>query len=211
LQIKTLKRYDEFNAFHSELSLASLLNASAKSMEAESRLRYISPLPGGRMRVSLLSSLLAMLCIVSFASVCQAQARTEDEQAIQKVLADFVAAWNQHDMKVLSELFTDDADFVVISAKHLKGRDEIFKYHNELHKGPFKDHQMKAGWQDMRFLRNDVALGHVKFEPGNDKTKRTALATVVLVKQDVRWLITGFQNTLLYGPPMPEQSPPNSK
>ena len=70
---------------------------------------------------------------------------------------------------------------------------------------------MKASWQDMRFPRDDVALGHVKFEPGNDKMKRTALATAVLVKQNGRWLITAFHNTLLYGPPLPEQFPPNSK
>ena len=137
--------------------------------------------------------------------------RTEDERAIQKVLVDFVAAWNQHDMKLWSELFTDDADFVVVTAKYLKGREEIFKYHDELHKGPFKDHQMKASWQDMRFPRDDVALGHVKFEPGNNKMKRTALATVVVVKQNGRWLIAAFHNTLLYGPPLPEQFPPNSK
>jgi uncharacterized protein (TIGR02246 family) len=163
------------------------------------------------MRAFLLSSLLAMFCVGSFGSTAQAQTRTEDEQAIQKVLADFVAAWNQHDMKLWSELFTDEADYVVVTGKHLKGRGEIFKYHDELHKGPFKDHQMKASWQDVRFLRDDVALGHVKFEPGNDKMKRTALATVVLIKQNGRWLIIAFHNTLLYGPPLPEQFSPDSK
>jgi len=170
-----------------------------------------SSLLGRQMRAFSLSSLVSMLCLLAFASVALAQARTEDEQAIQKVLADFVVAWNQHDMKLWSELFTDDADFVVVTAKYLKGREEIFKYHDELHKGPFKDHQMKASWQDMRFPRDDVALGHVKFEPGNNKMKRTALATVVLVKQNGRWLIAAFHNTLLYGPPLPEQFPPNSK
>jgi len=165
----------------------------------------------GEMRAFLLSSLLAIFCIVPFSSAAQPESGSEDEQAIQKVLVDFVAAWNQHDMKLWSELFTDDADFVVVTAKHLKGREEIFKYHDELHKGPFKDHQMKASWQDMRFPRDDVALGHVKFEPGNDKMKRTALATVMLLKQNGKWLITAFHNTLLYGPPLPEQFPPNSK
>jgi uncharacterized protein (TIGR02246 family) len=170
-----------------------------------------SSLLGRQMHAFSLSSLVGMLCVLVFASVSLAQARTEDEQAIQKVLVDFVAAWNQHDMKLWSELFTDDADFVVVTAKHLKGREEIFKYHDELHKGPFKEHQMKASWPDMRFIGNDVALGHVKFEPGNDKMKRTALATAVLVKQNGKWLITAFHNTLLYGPSLPEQFPPNSK
>jgi uncharacterized protein (TIGR02246 family) len=164
-----------------------------------------------KMKTKLTTIIAILICIRSFASTAEAQARTENEQAIQKVLSDFVAAWNQHDMKLWSQLFTDDADFVVITAKHLRGRDEIFKHHDELHKGPFKDHAMKAGWQDVRFLRADVALGHVKFEPGNDKMKRTALGTVVLVKQNGRWFITAFHNTLLYGPALPEQFPPDSK
>ena len=163
------------------------------------------------MRAFLFSSFLGMLCIASFASGVHAQAHTADEQAIGKVLSDFVASWNQHDMKLWSQLFTHDADFVVVTAKHLRGRDEVFNYHDELHKGPFKDHAMKAGWQDVRFVRPDVAVGQVKFEPGNDKMKRTALGTAVLVKQNGKWLITAFHNTLLYGPPLPEQFPPDPK
>lgn len=30
---------------------------------------------------------------------------------------------------------------IVVTAKHLKGREEIFKYHDELRKGLFKDSQ----------------------------------------------------------------------
>ena len=41
--------------------------------------------------------------------------------------------------------------------------------------------------------------------------KRTALGTAVLVKQNGRWFITAFHNTLLYGPALPEQFPPDSK
>src|SRR2546425_6333334 len=148
------------------------------------------------MRSLLLSSVAALLFVAS-PDTSHAQVGG-DEHAIQQVLLDFVAAWNHHDMKAWSNLFTDDADFVVITAKHLKGRDEIARYHEGLHQGPFRSHQMRAGWEDIRFLRGDVALGHIKFEPGNDETKRTARATAVLVKQNGNWLITAFQNTLLY-------------
>ena len=160
------------------------------------------------MRNFLFCSMVVVLATGALPRTVSAQSRPDDEQAIRQVLVDFVAAWNQHDMSLWSPLFTDDADFVVISAKHLKGRDEIISYHDALHKGPFKEHKMKAAWVDMRFLRDDVAVGHVKFEPGNGKTKRTALATAVLVKRNGNWLIAAFQNTLLYGPPLAEQFPP---
>ena len=34
-------------------------------------------------------------------------------------------AWNNHDMKGLRNLVTEDADFVNVGAKHWKGRKEI--------------------------------------------------------------------------------------
>jgi hypothetical protein len=53
------------------------------------RLRYSSSSQEDKMRAFLLSSLVGMLCVGFFSSAVQAQACTEDEQAIQKVLADF--------------------------------------------------------------------------------------------------------------------------
>ena len=68
-----------------------------------------------------------------------AESRANDEQTIQKVPDDFSGAWNRHDMKAYSDLFTEDADVVVINGKHTKGRNEIFRYHDGLHKGVMKD------------------------------------------------------------------------
>jgi uncharacterized protein (TIGR02246 family) len=162
------------------------------------------------MRSSLLFSTTLCLLASGLPNAARAQSQSE-EQAIQQVLVTFVDRWNQHDMRTWSTLFTDDADFVVITAKHLRGRKEIEEYHALLHQGPFKTHQMKARWEDIRFLKEEVAVGHIKFEPGNADAKRTALATAVLLKANGRWLISAFQNTLLYGPPLPEQFPPATK
>jgi uncharacterized protein (TIGR02246 family) len=134
-----------------------------------------------------------------------AESRAKDEQAIQKVPGDFGNAWNQHDMKAFSNLFTEDADVVVISGKHMKGRDEIFTYHDGLHKGVMKDRTLTARWKDFRFVGADVAIGHIAFagrsSSGDERRNTTALATVVLVKQQGRWLIAAFHNTLLSGNP----------
>src|SRR3569833_43971 len=89
---------------------------------------------------------------------------TPDRQAIQKILDDFNAARNKfpHDVRAMANLFSQDADFVVITAKHLKGREEIFEYHDNLVKGRFKGRtdKRKATWEDLRFIRPDVAIGH---------------------------------------------------
>lgn len=157
------------------------------------------------MRALVLICLTTSLFMDGVAGAGPVSSQTEDEQAIQKLLADSTLAWNRHDMKAFSELFTDDADFVVISGKHLKGRDEIFTYHDQLHKGAFKDRQQASKWKDLRFVRPDVAIGHVAFEAtstsGDETLRRTALATVVLAATGGRWMITALHNTLLTGPP----------
>ena len=134
----------------------------------------------------------------------------EDRQAIQKTLDQWVEAWNKHDMRAMSDLFSEDADFTVITAKHLKGRKEIFEYHDELHKSGSTS-QRKATWEDLRFVRPDVAIGHVYFEPPDPKVtgkgSRTALALVVMTREKGKWWIAALHNTLKYGPPLPEQSP----
>lgn len=134
-----------------------------------------------------------------------AESQAMDEQAIRKVTDDFREAWNRHDIKAFAQLYTEDADCVVITGRHLKGRDEIFRYHDDLHKGIFRDRRGSGQLKDLRFIQPDVAIGHVAFEgsstSGDERRKTTAFATVVLTKQQGRWLITAFHNTLLSGPP----------
>ncbi len=67
----------------------------------------------------------------------------------------------------------------MITGKHLKGRDEIFRYHDELPKGVFKDHRGSAELKDLRFIPADIAIGRVAFEgtsaDGGAKVKTRAL------------------------------------
>jgi len=104
-------------------------------------------------------SAITVLALVSLIQTAEpAGSRAKDEQAIQKIVDDYAATWNNHDMRASAELFSDDADCVVISGKHMKGRDEIFRYHDELHKGAFKDRRLSAQLKDLRFIRPDVAI-----------------------------------------------------
>jgi len=72
-------------------------------------------------------------------------------------------AWNNHDMKGLRNLVTEDADFVNVGAKHWKGRKEI----EEQHTARLRQF-MQSTWATktvtVQFLKSDIALVHVDWE-----------------------------------------------
>jgi uncharacterized protein (TIGR02246 family) len=75
----------------------------------------------------------ALICALVCAGIClSAAGDSSDEQAISDVFAAFSASWNQPGMPGFGDLFTEDADFVVISGKWMKGRNEIVSYHKDL-------------------------------------------------------------------------------
>jgi uncharacterized protein (TIGR02246 family) len=157
------------------------------------------------MRTFLFVSVSSFMFVACAATHPRSDSQLIDEQAISGIADDFAAFWNRHDMKALSELCTEDADFVVITGRHLGGREEIFTYHDALHKGIFKDRTLSAKLKDVWFIRPDVAIGHLNFEggatSGDDRRKTAAFATAVIVRERDNWLISAFHNTLLSGPP----------
>ena len=131
---------------------------------------------------------------------------SEDERAARQVMTDFQTIWIAHDMKALAELCTEDADFVVISDKHVHGRANIYEYHDALHQSTLTDRTNQNHIEDIRFIRPDVAIMHVRFEgesslpEGDKRGDTTARATVVVEKEQGKWLISAFHNTLVLDP-----------
>jgi uncharacterized protein (TIGR02246 family) len=97
--------------------------------------------------VPLVLALSAQLALATFTN---AQAKS-DEQAIRKLIADFAEAINRGDAKAFSTFFTEDADFVVITGKYLKGRNEIVTYHAELFEGDFHGNHLDVTSVAIRF------------------------------------------------------------
>lgn len=66
-----------------------------------------------------------VVCAIMLVMSCVVLADDQaDEQAIKSVVAGFARSWNLPGMPGFGDLFTEDADFVVISGRWLKGRDE---------------------------------------------------------------------------------------
>ena len=120
-------------------------------------------------------------------------------------------AINRGDAKAFAALFAEDADFVVITGKYLKGRDELVTYHTRLFSDDFQRSHLDVTSVAIRILRTDVAVARVatKRTENGGKEMRTSFPMFVLTKQGESWLIAAVQNTLTSGPPVPPVGTPN--
>lgn len=126
-----------------------------------------------------------------------------DEAAIRALATQWEQSWNQHDMKQLFELVTDDADFVNVGARHWKGRQQIEAEHTA-RLGQFRESTWSTKAVAVQFLQPDIALVHVdwtlqgdKESDGTPRPPRGGVFTWVVVKQSGGWLIRAAQNTNL--------------
>jgi uncharacterized protein (TIGR02246 family) len=128
----------------------------------------------------------------------------KDEEAIRNVFSAFRHSWDQPGMPGFETLFTEDADFVVITGRWLKGRDEIVRYHRELLRSAYAGSRSLPYSVTVRFLTTEIAIAHVAagaryMRDGQEQT-RTGLSTATLVKRNGQWLVAAFHNTLTSGP-----------
>jgi uncharacterized protein (TIGR02246 family) len=146
---------------------------------------------------------LACLALLATGETARADSAA-DEAAIREVFASFKKSWDSPGMPGFEALFTADADFVVITGRWLKGRDEIVRYHRELLQGVYAGSRTLPTSVTVRFLTPDIAITHsasgARYTRDGAEQLRTGLATATLVKQDGKWLITAFHNTLTSGP-----------
>jgi uncharacterized protein (TIGR02246 family) len=127
---------------------------------------------------------------------------TQDEEAIRKVLSDFLDAWNKHDAKAFSMVFAEDADFTNVRGMSSHGRREVEKFHAPRFATTFKDTRQKMTETKIRFIRLDVAAVDARWEmtgakgpEGQDIPLRKGLLNFVMTKEGGTWLITVMHNT----------------
>jgi uncharacterized protein (TIGR02246 family) len=133
----------------------------------------------------ILLAVLSCVAMLTTGSVASA-ADSSEEESVRNVFSAFRQAWDQPGMPGFGTLFTEDADFVVITGKWLKGRDEIVSYHHDLLRGKYAGSRTMPYSVTVRFLTSEIAVAHVAtsaryMHDGKEET-RTGLATATLVK-----------------------------
>jgi uncharacterized protein (TIGR02246 family) len=124
-----------------------------------------------------------------------------DEEGIKKVLINFVDAWNKHDAKIFSNVFSTDADFTNVFGKGASSRTEIEKFHALVFSTKFKDSYQQINKSKIRLIKPDVAavdawweLTGIKGPEGQVMPPRKGLLNFVMTKNNEIWLITVMHN-----------------
>lgn len=125
----------------------------------------------------------------------------QDEEAIRKVLAGFVAAWNEHDAKAFSMVFAEDADFTNVRGVSAHGRAEVEKFHAPRFATKLKDTHQTITEVKIRFMKPDVAAVDARWEMTGAKTAdganiplRKGLLNFVMTKAGAKWFIAVMHN-----------------
>ena len=134
-----------------------------------------------------------------------------DEKAIRGVIDSFMDAWNHHDAKAWTAVFTDDADFTNVVGVSASGRSEIEQFHANVFATIFKDSHQKYTGIKIRFVRPDVAAVDVHWEmtgstsPAGDPIPlRQGLLNFTMTKSHDKWQIVVMHNMNL---PLPAPNP----
>jgi uncharacterized protein (TIGR02246 family) len=125
----------------------------------------------------------------------------QDETAIREVVRKAQDGWNANDERAFAAAFAEDADYVLVNGRHVKGREAISVGARADFSTIFKDSNNSYSVEDARFIRPDVAIAHVyqllKYRDGEAIQESSARSTWVLTKNDGKWSVAAFQNTLI--------------
>lgn len=163
----------------------------------------------------------AFWCLLGSSVLLRADVKgaPEDEEAIRKSIQDSETSTTdekERDIQraaLLSEQnVAENADFLNIFGGWIQGRE---KYANQTNspeaRAFFRGKTRDASVESIRFLRPDVAIAIVRFWNARQDGKPTGeetRASFVLTKEDKRWKLSAFHNTVIqYGrggnPPKP--------
>lgn len=129
----------------------------------------------------------------------------KDEKAIRANVEQMVRGWNMKSGAEYAKPFAADSDYVVINGIHIKGRAANAAGHQQIFDTIYKDQDIAATVEQIRFLRPDVAVVHVLAERylKSDRNRTTkARLTLMMVKNGGKWEIAAFQNTQIQNPPV---------
>jgi uncharacterized protein (TIGR02246 family) len=124
--------------------------------------------------------------------------RTGDIAELRDLFARMVAAWDRADAAAYGDVFTEDADYVVFTGTHYRGRSKIADAHDALWARFLKGSRLHGVIDDIRFPGPDVAIvtargAILRFRFSRRHTNK--VQTLVAVRQEGTWRFTAFQNT----------------
>jgi len=150
---------------------------------------------------------LIILMLISTTVLIKAQDRTADEAAIKRTLGRFGNSWAKGDFSDMKDYMTPDVHWINIVGMHWHNLKEVQFAHQAFISTALKGVETKEISITIRFITKDVAIAYWLTHIGafyppdgvnrgvNKQGDKDNIATVVLVKQNGKWLVTSAQNS----------------
>lgn len=140
------------------------------------------------------------LILTSFGTLyAQEESGDANSRAIRDVVAQYMQARNNKDVKAIPRLFTSDADQLVSTGEWRKGIDELVRGTSASSKK--EKNQSSITVENIRLIDPSVAIvdGRYRTVSLNGQT-RNMWTTLVLKRTDGTWRITAIRNMLPSSP-----------
>lgn len=145
-------------------------------------------------------------CLAMLAGLCAAVpgANAVDATAGNHALVKaFETAWNTHDMDPgLRKLVTGDVDWVNVDGGWGSGIEQIVSGHAGVHRTKFRDSVLTVTQVDVKLVKPDVAVVHVKWNmrgdrnnDGSPREPRDGIFTWLTVNDGGTWRIRASHNS----------------
>lgn len=167
--------------------------------------------------------MLAMAISVKCATAAAQSASGPIQDTPEKVVQNYMDAWNTHNVHAVAMTYTEDCDFVNNFGDVTHGRAGMEATFGPFMTGPYAATVQTGHVRSVRYLKPDVAAVDVDWEmtgaknpDGTPRPTRKGIHSLILVKQsDGNWLIAvmhvhEFTNTPKINLP-PAQTPPAAK
>jgi uncharacterized protein (TIGR02246 family) len=147
--------------------------------------------------------LFSSIIYLSLSSITSGQTAqmVKDAESILNLLSDLSKAWNMHDAKAFSMLFSEDADFTNVRGMSAHGRSEIEKFHEKPFTTWFKNSTLTITDKKIRFITADIMAVDAPWEmtgaqspEGKDIPLRKGLLNFIMTRGDDKWFITVMHN-----------------
>ena len=147
-----------------------------------------------------------LLLSFGFPSYANESGNAEDLEAINTLILATTDAFNKHDAKAFVQFYTPDAILVTVRGERMIGASQIERGLSEVFKTRAKKGTLKTLDVTITFIKADVAIAHVVNEmsgvvspQGKELPPHKELSIRVLVKENERWRVTAFHNTIITG------------
>lgn len=122
-----------------------------------------------------------------------------DERAIRAIPLQMVEAWNQGSGEGFAAPFTENADFIAFEGTHLKGRQAIAEFHQQIFDTEVKGTRLEGEAKFVQFLAPDLAIMHAVARvalPGQTETSpsRNSMQLFVVRQHDGEWKVDAVLN-----------------